>query len=72
MNEEIQTTHKRFVKDDFPRPFVNSIISQYNKKTKEQQTNNDDDFIIPPYLLADEKPFILLRLPFCDQNQKFY
>ena len=36
MKEEIQTIHKKFIKADYPRPFVNNIISQYNTKTKEQ------------------------------------
>ena len=36
MKEEIQTIHKRFITANYPRPFVNSVISQYNNKIKEQ------------------------------------
>ena len=36
MKEETQIIHKKFIKADYPRPFVNNIISQYNTKTKEQ------------------------------------
>ena len=67
MKEKIQTIHKKFIKADYPRPFVNSVINQYNDKTKEQQIDNEDDYIIPSYLLEDEKTIVLLKLPFCEQ-----
>ena len=67
MKEEIQTIRKKFIKADYPRPFVNSVINQYNDKTKEQQIDNEDDYIIPSYLLEDEKTIVLLKLPFCEQ-----
>ena len=69
MIEEIQTIRKKFIKDDYPRPFFNSVINQYNNKTKEQQIDNEDDYFIPPYLFEEEKPLILLKLPFCEQNE---
>ena len=69
IKEEIQTTRKKFIKADYLRPFVNSVINQYNNKTKEQQIDNEDGYIIPPYLFEEEKPFILLKLPFCEQNE---
>ena len=56
MKKEIQTIHKKFIKADSPRPFVNSVISQYNNKTKQQQID-DGDYIIPLHLFDDEKPF---------------
>ena len=37
--------------------------------SKEQQIDNEDDYIIPPYLFEEEKPFILLKLPLCEQNE---
>ena len=55
MKEEIQTICKRFIKADYPRSFVNSVINQYSNKTKEQQIDNEDDYIIPPYLFEEEK-----------------
>ena len=69
MKEEIQTIRKKFIKADYPKPFVNSVINQYSNKTKEQQIDNEDHYIIPPYLFEEEKPFILLKLPFCEQNE---
>ena len=69
IKEEIQTTRKKFIKADYLRPFVNSVINQYNNKTKEQQLDNDDDYTIPPCLFEEENPFILLKLPFCEQNE---
>ena len=61
MKEEIQTFRKKFIKADYPTPFINSVINQYNNKTKEQQIDNEDDYIIPPYLFEEEKPFILIK-----------
>ena len=69
MKEEIQTIRKKFIKADYPKPFVNSVINQHSNKAKEQQIDNEDDYIIPPYLFEEEKPFILLKLPFCEQNE---
>lgn len=55
MKEEMQTISKQVIKADYPRLFVNSVISQYSNKTKEQQVDNDDDYIILPYLFDDRK-----------------
>ena len=55
MKEEIQTIRKKFIKADYPRPFVDSVINQYNNKAKEQQIDNEDDYIIPLYLFEEEK-----------------
>ena len=51
----MQTISKQVIKADYPRLFVNSVISQYSNKTKEQQADNDDDYIILPYLFDDRK-----------------
>ena len=61
MKEEIQTIRRKFIKADYPRPFINSVIKQYNNKTKEEQIDNEDDYIIPPDLPEEEKPFISLK-----------
>ena len=55
MKEEMQTISKQVIKADYPRLFVNNVISQYSNKTKEQQVDNDDDYIILPYLFDDSK-----------------
>ena len=55
MKEEMQTISKQVIKADYPRLFVNNVISQYSNKTKEQQVDNDDDYIILPYLFDDRK-----------------
>ena len=65
MKEEIETICKKFIKADYP----NSVINQQNNKTKEQQIDIQDDYIIPPYLFEDKKLFVLLKLPFCEQNE---
>ena len=70
MKEEIQTIRKKFIKADYPRPFVNSVINQNNNKTKEQQIDTEDDYILTPYLFEDKKLFVLLKLPF--KIKRFY
>ena len=69
MRDEIQKIHKKFMKADYPRSFVNSVTSLYNNKIKEQKIDNDEDYIIPPYLFEHKKPFILLKLLFREQNE---
>ena len=69
MKEEIQSIRKKFIKADYPIRFVKSVINQNNNKTKKQQIDNTEDHIIPPYLFEDEKPFVLLKVPFSTQNE---
>ena len=69
MKHEIQNIGKKFMKADYPRPFINSAISQYSNKIKEQEIDNDDASIVPPFLFEDKKPFILPKLLFCEQNE---
>ena len=69
MKDEIQKIRKKFMKADYPRSFVNSVTSLYNKKITEQKIDNDEDYIIPPYLFEHKKPFILLKLSFREQNE---
>ena len=69
MKHEIQNIGKKFMKADYPRPFVNSVISQYSNKIKEQEVDNDDASVVPPLLFEDKKPFILPKLPFCEKNK---
>ena len=69
MKEEIQIKRKTFIEADYPRPFVNSVINQHNNKTKKQKIDNEDGYIIPPHLFEEEKLFVLLKFPFCEQNE---
>ena len=48
--------------------WYNTIIL-INNETKEQQIDNEDDYIIPLHLFEVEKLFILLKLPFWEQNE---
>ena len=70
MKEERKIVHKNFVKADYPTLFVNSGIIQHNNKFKEQQIVNSYDYIVPSYLFDDKKLFILLKLPFFEQNER--
>ena len=51
MKHEIQNIGKKFMKADYPRPFINSVISQYSNKIKEQEIDNDDASIVHHFCL---------------------
>ena len=55
-------------KTDFPTKFIDSVIKglEYNERNKDQQ----DDFIIPPYLFEKHKPRIVVKISFCELNEK--
>ena len=50
MKDETQIIRKKFIKADYPIPFVNSVIKQYNNNNKNNNNNKeqkiDNDIII--------------------------
>ena len=62
MKDEIQKIRKKFMKADYPRSFVNSVTSLYNKKIIEQKIDNDEDYIIPPYLFEHKKTVYFTKI----------
>lgn len=65
---ENNVIRKKFRNANFPSRFVESAINQF----QDRFTNNtdDDEFIIPPNFFDLPKPFILLEVPFCEENEK--
>ena len=60
-------SHK-YEKADYPKHFINSVITQFQDRSN--QSNDDfDDYIIPPNSFDIPKSFILIELPFCENNE---
>ena len=47
--EEIKFIRNKFIKIDFPLPFINSVIKDFNNQQKIVQQNNKEELIIPSY-----------------------
>jgi len=62
---EVIYIKNKFLKADYPLRFIDSIVNNFNQCT----TEKNDSFIIPPYLFEEEKPFILIEIPFCEKNE---
>ena len=48
---------------DYPPKCLNSVMHQFSTP------KNNDSFIIPPDLFEDSKPFILVAIPYCEENE---
>ena len=60
---KIKVIKKRFRYADYPPKFLNSFIHHFfTPKYKES-------FLIPPNLFEETKPFILVEIPYCEENE---
>ena len=57
---------EKFVQADYPIKFVDSVIKQFNIVLNE---NNEDEMIIPENFFEEEKPFLLIEIPYCEENE---
>jgi len=64
-DEEIPLIKEQFLKADYPLRFVNSVINEFHKSKEILEEN----FIIPPNIFEEEKPFILIEIPYCELNE---
>ena len=60
---EIKVIIRKFRNVDYPPKFLNSVIHQFFTP------KNNDSFIIPPDLFEESKPFILVEIPYCEENK---
>ena len=60
---EIKVIKCKFLNADYPPTFLNSVIHQFFIP------KNNDLFIIPPALFEESKPFILVEMAYCEENQ---
>ena len=54
-------------------PFIDKVIGRFKEDNMVNQNNviddNDDEPLIPPYFFEVNKRFMLLKLPFCLNNE---
>ena len=60
---EIKVIKRKFGNADYSPKFLNSVIHQFFTR------KNNDSFIIPPDLFEESKPFILVEIPYCEENK---
>ena len=57
----------------YPLPFIDNVIRTFKEKNIVDQNNvtddDDDESVVPTSLLEVNKRFILLKLPFCQDNE---
>ena len=70
---EVQIIKSKFKLLGYPLPFIDNVIRTFKEKNIVDQNNitddNDDVPLIPPYFFEVNKRFILLKLPFCQNNE---
>ena len=63
-DNEIGAIKVKYNKAGYPRRFIESTIRDFITPL-----DKDECFIIPPNMLAVKKPFLLLGIPYCEQNE---
>ena len=61
---EIRAIKAKYNKAGYPRRFIESVIRDFITPL-----DKDESFIIPPNMFALKKPFLLLEIPCCEQNE---
>ena len=61
---EVRAVKAKYNKAGYPRRFIESVIRDFIKPL-----DKDELFIIPPNMFAVKKPFLLLEIPYCEQNE---
>ena len=65
--EELKFIRNKFIKVDFPVPFINNVMKDFKNQQKKRATKQQ--VIIPSYFFEVEPPFLLLKLPYCEKNE---
>ena len=66
---EASLIKKRFQNAGYPQRFINSVISQFYDRVQTKENTEEDDYIIPPNVFDLPKPFLLIELPYCEDNE---
>ena len=70
---EVQIINSKFKSVGYSLPFVDYVIRTFKERNIVDQNNvtddNDDEHLLPPYFFEVNKRFILLKLPFCQNNE---
>ena len=67
--EEIKFTRNKFIKADLPLLFINNVTTDFNNQQETAHQNNKEELIIPSYFFDAERPFLKLRLPYCEKSE---
>ena len=67
---EKRKIRSKFQDASFPPKFIESVIKQFDENQSNNNGNDDDGFIIPPNFFELPKPFILLEVPYCENNER--
>ena len=68
----VQIIKSKFKSVGYPLSFIDNLIRTFKEKNIVDQNNATDDNdepLIPPYFFEVNKRFILLKLPFCQNNE---
>ena len=66
MDKETDYIKQKFIKADYPKRFINSVITDFNRK----QEAKEETFIIPPELFEERSLLLFVELPYCELNEK--
>lgn len=61
---EKQVIRTKFKNAGFPTRFTESVINQF-----EMKLDTSSEFIIPEFLFKEPRKFILIEIPFCEENE---
>ena len=61
---KIRTIKAKYNKAGYPWWFIESVIRDFITPL-----DKDEEFIIPPNMFAEKKPFLLLEIPYFEQNE---
>ena len=61
---EIRAIKAKYNKAGYPRRFIESVIRDFITPL-----DKNESFIIPPNMFTVNKPFLLLEIPYCEQNE---
>ena len=61
---KIRTIKAKYNKAGYPWCFIESVIRDFITPL-----DKDEEFIIPPNMFAEKKPFLLLEIPYFEQNE---
>ena len=60
-NEGIQDIKQKYLHAKYPSRFIDSIVKDFTEKERTVQKSSSED---------DEKPVVLIRVPYCEKNEK--
>ena len=60
-NEEVLHLKQKYQNASYPVRFIESIIRDFKDKNREEKEKESR---------KDEKPFVLIRIPYCEKNEK--